>query len=86
MGKKVKVWDDFKAFCDYTLQDEHRIDTREAKEDGGFLASLLQRLRLPGSQQRRRKGGKSGAGSRVAFRTGDKEESSCLESVVRALV
>ncbi len=66
MGKKVEVWNDFGAFRDYTLQDEHRIDAREAKKDGGFLASLLQRLRLPGSQRRRRKGGKSGAGFRVA--------------------
>ncbi|KAK3986017.1 hypothetical protein QBC44DRAFT_334039 [Cladorrhinum sp. PSN332] len=66
MGKKVEVWDDFEAFRDYTLQDEHRIDAREAKEDGGFLASLLQRLRLPGSQRRRRKRGTSGAGRRVA--------------------
>jgi hypothetical protein len=67
MGKKVEVWDDFEAFRDYTLQDEHRIDAREAKEDGGFLASLLQHLRLPGSRRRRNKGGKKGsAGSRVA--------------------
>ena len=72
MGKKVEVWDDFGAFRDYTLQDEHRIDQREAKKDGGFLASLLQRLRLPGSQRRRRKGGKSGAGSRVASGRGTK--------------
>ncbi|KAK0712347.1 hypothetical protein B0T26DRAFT_741531 [Lasiosphaeria miniovina] len=51
LGKKVEAWNDFGAFRDYTLQDEHRIDAREAKKDGGFLASLLQRLRLPGSQQ-----------------------------------
>ena len=66
MGKKVEVWDDFEAFRDYTLQDEHRVDAREAKKDGGFLASLLQRLRLPGSRRRRRKGRESGVGSGVA--------------------
>jgi len=37
MGKKVEVWNDFEAFCDYTLQDEHRIDAREANKDGGFF-------------------------------------------------
>ena len=66
VGKKVEVWVDFGAFREYTLQDEHRIDASEAKKDGGFLASLLQRLRLPGSQRQRRKGEKSGAGLRVA--------------------
>lgn len=44
---EVKVWDDFEAFRRYTLDDEHRIDPNEAKEDGGYLASLLQRLRRP---------------------------------------
>ncbi|EWZ27936.1 uncharacterized protein FOBCDRAFT_276310 [Fusarium oxysporum Fo47] len=54
--KDVKVWDDFEAFRAYTLQDEHRINMQEAKEDGGYLASLLQRLNGPRS--RNRKGGK----------------------------
>ncbi|OAA75478.1 hypothetical protein LEL_07466 [Akanthomyces lecanii RCEF 1005] len=49
---KVKVWKDFEAFRAYTLQDEHRIDKNEAKEDGGYLASLLQHLRVPGSRGR----------------------------------
>lgn len=43
-GEKVKVWDDFNAFRDYTLQDEHRIDLQEAKKDEGFLAVLLRKL------------------------------------------
>ncbi|EXA31753.1 hypothetical protein NW760_015155 [Fusarium oxysporum] len=54
--KVVKVWHDFEAFRKYTLQDEHRISMDEAKKDGGYLASLLQRLRRPKS--RRRKAGK----------------------------
>lgn len=45
--KDVKVWDDFESFRAYTLQDEHRINMHEAKQDGGYLASLLQRLRGP---------------------------------------
>ncbi|RFU77726.1 hypothetical protein TARUN_4505 [Trichoderma arundinaceum] len=49
--KKVRVWDDFEAFRKYTLKKEHRISVDEAKEDGGYLASLLQHLR--GSQRRR---------------------------------
>ena len=66
-GKKVEVWDDFEAFRDYTLQDEHRIDVAEAKKDGGYLKSLLQRLQLPGFPRRRGKGGRRGdASSRVA--------------------
>ncbi|KAK7415951.1 hypothetical protein QQX98_005524 [Neonectria punicea] len=56
--KDVKVWDDFDAFRAYTLQDEHRINLHEAKQDGGYLASLLQRLNGPRSRTRRR--GKSG--------------------------
>lgn len=43
--KEVEVWEDFEAFRDYTLQDEHRISVKEAREDGGILAALLQRLR-----------------------------------------
>ncbi|KAI7766585.1 hypothetical protein LZL87_014148 [Fusarium oxysporum] len=54
--KAVKVWHDFEAFRKYTLQGEHRISMDEAKKDGGYLASLLQRLRRPRS--RRRKAGK----------------------------
>ncbi|KAL0935458.1 uncharacterized protein CTRU02_210049 [Colletotrichum truncatum] len=52
--KDVKVWDDFEAFRAYTLQDEHRINMREAKQDGGYLAALLQRLRDPHSRSRNR--------------------------------
>ncbi|GKU13409.1 hypothetical protein FLAG1_10294 [Fusarium langsethiae] len=50
--KDVKVWDDFESFRAYTLQDEHRINMHEAKQDGGYLASLLQRLRGPHSRTR----------------------------------
>ncbi|KAL7919485.1 hypothetical protein ACQKWADRAFT_301250 [Trichoderma austrokoningii] len=59
--KEVKVWDDFEAFRDYTLQDGHMINMEEAKKDGGYLASLLQRLRGPRSQRRR--GGRRGDSS-----------------------
>lgn len=52
--KDVKVWDDFESFRAYTLQDEHRINMHEAKQDGGYLASLLQRLRGPDSRSRNR--------------------------------
>ena len=62
-GKEVKVWEDFEAFRNYTLQDEHRIDPKAAHEDGGFLASLLQRLR--GSRRRRRGGRKKQSNSGV---------------------
>ncbi|QUC23843.1 uncharacterized protein UV8b_08084 [Ustilaginoidea virens] len=58
MRKEVKVWDDFDAFRDYTLQDEHRVNMEEAKKDGGYLASLLQRLggaRLGGSSSSSRR-------------------------------
>ncbi|KAL7755606.1 hypothetical protein ACKLNR_014133 [Fusarium oxysporum f. sp. zingiberi] len=52
--KDVKVWDDFEAFRAYTLQDKHRINMHEAKQDGGYLAALLQRLRGPHSRSRNR--------------------------------
>ncbi|KAI1074391.1 hypothetical protein F5B20DRAFT_563579 [Whalleya microplaca] len=44
MGKKAERWDDWGAFRDYSLDDEHRIDLGVAKENG-FLVALLQRLR-----------------------------------------
>jgi hypothetical protein len=50
--REVKVWDDFESFRAYTLQDEHRINMHEAKQDGGYLASLLQRLRGPRSRSK----------------------------------
>ncbi|KAL7819614.1 hypothetical protein V8C26DRAFT_394647 [Trichoderma gracile] len=53
-GSKVRVWCDFDAFRAYTLKDEHRINKEEAKQDGGFLASLLQHLRNPRAQRRAR--------------------------------
>ncbi|KAK4145291.1 uncharacterized protein C8A04DRAFT_10826 [Dichotomopilus funicola] len=56
---RVKVWDDFEAFRDYTLQDEHRIDREEAKRGDGILASLLQRLYVP---DRKGKGKRWGRG------------------------
>ncbi|PNP44456.1 hypothetical protein TGAMA5MH_03802 [Trichoderma gamsii] len=61
--KEVKVWHDFEAFRNYTLQDGHRINMEEAKKDGGYLASLLQHLRRP--QWRRRRGGGDSLSSRV---------------------
>jgi hypothetical protein len=60
--KKVKVWNDFEAFRNYTLQDRHRINMDEAKKDGGYLASLLQHLRGP---RRRRRGVRSAFSSRA---------------------
>lgn len=42
---EVRVWQDFEAFREYTLQDGHRINMNEAKQDGGYLASLLQNFR-----------------------------------------
>jgi hypothetical protein len=56
VGKKVKIWHDFEAFRRYTLQDRHRIDIKEAKKDGGYLACLLQRLWAP---QQRKSGSKT---------------------------
>ncbi|KAF4964203.1 hypothetical protein FSARC_7837 [Fusarium sarcochroum] len=53
--KDVKVWTDFEAFRAYTLQDEHRINLHEAKQDGGYLASLLQRLGGPKQKKRNRR-------------------------------
>ncbi|KAF3769415.1 hypothetical protein M406DRAFT_245551 [Cryphonectria parasitica EP155] len=65
VGKGVKVWQDFNAFCEYTREDEHRIDVHEAKKDGGYLASLLQRL--PSLGRRGAKAGKSRSGPRVVI-------------------
>lgn len=42
--KEVKVWEDFEAFRTYTLQDGHRVNPKEARKDGGYLASLLRHL------------------------------------------
>lgn len=65
LGIKVKVWDDFEAFRDYTLQDEHKINRNKAKGDGGCLAPLLQHLHNP--RRKRRRGRKTnGFGSKVA--------------------
>ncbi|KAH8901343.1 hypothetical protein GQ53DRAFT_740329 [Thozetella sp. PMI_491] len=62
MGKKVKVWHDFEAFRTYTLKDENRISIDEAKKDGGYLASLLQRLQ--GGRRKRGRVGKAGLSKR----------------------
>ncbi|KAL6897432.1 hypothetical protein GGI43DRAFT_409116 [Trichoderma evansii] len=43
-GQPIKVWRNFSAFRNYTLRDGKRIDPREAKADGGFLAVLLRKL------------------------------------------
>ncbi|KAK6948853.1 hypothetical protein Daesc_008924 [Daldinia eschscholtzii] len=50
VGKKVKIWawSDFHSFSMYSLQDDKRMDIREAKADGGFLSALLQRITGPG--------------------------------------
>ncbi|KAI0105988.1 Caulimovirus viroplasmin-domain-containing protein [Daldinia grandis] len=54
LGRTVKIWawDDFRRFSAYSLGDDKRIDRREAKANGGFLASLLQRItgRGPGKR------------------------------------
>ncbi|KAI1464417.1 Caulimovirus viroplasmin-domain-containing protein [Daldinia caldariorum] len=49
IGKPVKIWDwsDFHSFCIYSLQDDKRMDIREAKADGGFLSALLQKITGP---------------------------------------
>ncbi|ATY59944.1 hypothetical protein A9K55_005730 [Cordyceps militaris] len=60
---KVKVWQDFAQFRDYTLQEGHMINRKEAKEDGGYLASLLQKLFTERRGRNRRRGGR-GAGGR----------------------
>ncbi|KAI2602622.1 hypothetical protein GGR54DRAFT_644810 [Hypoxylon sp. NC1633] len=63
MKRPVGVWTDFAAFQDYTLRDDKRFDSYEAKADGGFLAVLLRRLR--GSHSGRGKWkqvGEAGAG------------------------
>ncbi|KAM3510979.1 hypothetical protein MY11210_005378 [Beauveria gryllotalpidicola] len=53
--KEVKVWQDFEAFRDYTLNGM-TIDIGEAKKDGGHLSSLLQRLRRRRGRRIRGKG------------------------------
>ncbi|KAK4153476.1 hypothetical protein C8A00DRAFT_15308 [Chaetomidium leptoderma] len=63
--KEVKVWDDFEAFRDYTLEDDHIINMKEAKKDGGFLASLLQRLRTRSGERRNRRRGSRVVSGRV---------------------
>ncbi|KAM0256792.1 hypothetical protein ACHAQJ_004744 [Trichoderma viride] len=55
-GKAVKVWLDFEQFREYTLADKkRRINLDEAKAGGGYLASLLQRLRGSSHLQKRTK-------------------------------
>lgn len=68
--KEVRVWHDFDEFRNYTLQDQHRINMDEAEKDGGYLASLLQRLRRPSLRRRKRcrtrdTGSKGSLGHRV---------------------
>ncbi|KAI6080979.1 hypothetical protein F4821DRAFT_265375 [Hypoxylon rubiginosum] len=46
MERPVEVWTDFAAFRKYTLSDDKRFDSHEARADGGFLAVLLRRLKL----------------------------------------
>ncbi|OAA72248.1 hypothetical protein ISF_01321 [Cordyceps fumosorosea ARSEF 2679] len=55
-NRKVKVWQDFQAFREYTLQDGHTISREEASKDGGYLESLLQHL--GGGRRRRRRSGR----------------------------
>ncbi|KAK3303807.1 uncharacterized protein B0T15DRAFT_569262 [Chaetomium strumarium] len=64
-GNEVKVWDDFDAFRDYTLNDdEKRIDIEEAK--GTHLESLLQRLITGPCSRRKRRAKRRGRGKGVA--------------------
>ncbi|KAK5651343.1 hypothetical protein OQA88_12576 [Cercophora sp. LCS_1] len=62
-GREVDVWTNFEAFRWYTLQPEHRIDQNEAKKNGGFLASLLQRLYKPGERRNMNRGRSGGTGN-----------------------
>ncbi|KAI6081783.1 hypothetical protein F4821DRAFT_18016 [Hypoxylon rubiginosum] len=55
MERPVEVWTDFAAFRKYTLSDDKRFDSHEARADGGFLAVLLRRLRSPRDGRRKRK-------------------------------
>ncbi|KAI1086058.1 hypothetical protein F5B19DRAFT_200458 [Rostrohypoxylon terebratum] len=55
MERPVEVWTDFAAFRKYTLSDDKRFDSHEARADGGFLAVLLRRLRCPRDGRRKRK-------------------------------
>jgi hypothetical protein len=75
-GKRVKVWDNFQAFCAYTLQDDKRIDLQEAKAPPGYLASLLQRLSGPRRRRKRKgpRGSKVSKGSKVVSGRVDKRK------------
>ncbi|KAI0172212.1 hypothetical protein GGR52DRAFT_591913 [Hypoxylon sp. FL1284] len=55
MERPVEVWTDFAVFREYTLNDDKRFDSHEARADGGFLAVLLRRLRGPRDGRRKRK-------------------------------
>ncbi|KAH6645438.1 hypothetical protein BKA67DRAFT_664514 [Truncatella angustata] len=62
IGRDVEVWQDFEAFRHYTLQDKHKISIAEAKEGGGYLESLFQKLRGT-----RKRGKRDGAKAKVHF-------------------
>ena len=49
-GKQVEVWDDYEAFCRYTLQPGKMFSRIEALEDG-ILESLLRRVRRNNHRQ-----------------------------------
>ncbi|KAK4212226.1 hypothetical protein QBC37DRAFT_318474 [Rhypophila decipiens] len=65
-GKKVKIWTDFEAFKDYTLQPEHKIDREEAKAGPGYLAALLQNLGPPNKKIIGGNRSRSGGGNKTA--------------------
>jgi len=56
-AKVVQVWDDFEAFADYTMQEGKMINKEEALKGGGYLASLLQRIRGPNRKMKKRNRG-----------------------------
>ena len=70
-NRPVKIWTDWEAFRQYTLQDDKRIDKEEAKADHGFLAKLLRMVsRKDGLDNRRgrKRRGAHGAGPGPAKR------------------
>ncbi|KAJ0335759.1 hypothetical protein COL26b_014259 [Colletotrichum chrysophilum] len=70
----VTVWQDFNAFRNYTLQDEHRIDKGEAKKGEGILASLLQDFRPVRRQKRGREKSKPVVHKVIEGRVGRKSK------------
>ncbi|KAK0724052.1 hypothetical protein B0H67DRAFT_656167 [Lasiosphaeris hirsuta] len=64
-GTKVQVWTDFEAFRRYTRDPDNRISLAEATEGPGFLASLLQVIKMPGEKMGKSTGGRGRRGHQV---------------------